>query len=132
MGVVHPGLGLGEGGVELRVTTVRREMFALAEGEDRIFQRAGAVEAPAVPGGGPGRGRFRGRRRGRGLRGGHRTLIFGAQGIRYALVEGLLVFRGMDDDLAGEAVAEGVEGARFLPSGVRGPVWNAWRFRGGL
>jgi hypothetical protein len=60
MGVVHPGLGLGEGGVELRVTIVRREMFALAEGEDRIFQRAGAVEAPAVPGDGLGEVGFEG------------------------------------------------------------------------
>jgi hypothetical protein len=45
---------LGEGGVELGVTTVRREMFALAEGEDGVFQRAGAVEAPAVLGDGLG------------------------------------------------------------------------------
>jgi hypothetical protein len=54
---------------------------------------------------------------------------YGGEGFADAiavLVEGFLVFRGVDDDLAGESVAEGVE-ERFFPSVVRGLV-ESWAF----
>jgi hypothetical protein len=46
--VRDPGAGLGEGGVEFELVGVLRNIFGLAEGEDSVFERAGAVEAPAV------------------------------------------------------------------------------------
>jgi hypothetical protein len=36
MGVRHPGAALGEGSVDFGMTGGIREMFALAEGEDRV------------------------------------------------------------------------------------------------
>jgi hypothetical protein len=55
MGVGHPGAALGEDGVDFGVVAgVLDDMFALAEGEDRIFQGTGAVEAPALLGDGLG------------------------------------------------------------------------------
>ena len=55
MGVDHPGAALGEGGINFGFAGVLTEMFALAEGEDGVFQRTGAVEAPAILGDGLGR-----------------------------------------------------------------------------
>jgi hypothetical protein len=84
---------------------------ALAEGEDRIFQRAGAVETAAVLGGGLGEVELESADGVEGF----------ADGIA-VLPEALLVFRGVDDDLAGEPWRNALRQARFLPSGVRGPV----------
>jgi hypothetical protein len=98
MGVGHPGAGLGEGGVEFRVTGVLRRVFGLAEGEDGVFQGTGVVEAPAALGDGLGEVGF--------------ESAFGGEGFADAVtvfLEGFLVFRGVDDDLASESVAEGVE-----------------------
>jgi hypothetical protein len=132
MSVVHPGLGLGEGGVELRVTTVRREMFALAEGEDGVFQRAGAVEAPAVLGDGLGEVGFGAPSGSRSSRMASRARFWRAQRFRCALVEGLLVFRGVDDDLAGDAVAEGVERGTLFAFGGTGPGGKVGVFAAGV
>jgi hypothetical protein len=106
MGVVHPGATLGDGGVGFGVTGVRKEMFGLAEGEDRVFQGTGAVEAPAVLGDGLGEIDFQS--------------ADGDQSFANTiamLLEGFFVFRGVDDDLAVEYVAEGVEGGTLFSCG---------------
>ena len=107
-GVVHPGAALGEGGVEFGLIGILGDMFALAEREDGVFQGTGAVEAPAVLGDGLGEIDF--------------ESAFGGEGLADSvavLVEGFLVFRSVDDDLAGESVAEGVEGRTLFT--FRGP-----------
>jgi hypothetical protein len=103
VGVGHPGVGLGDGGVEFGVVGVLRGMFGLPEGEDGVFQRAGAVEAPAVLGDGLGEIDF--------------ERAYGSQSFTDAVavfVKSFPVFRGVDDDLAGESVAEGVEGGTLF------------------
>ncbi|HEY6341618.1 MAG TPA: hypothetical protein VIY49_09010 [Bryobacteraceae bacterium] len=111
MGVGYPGAALGEGGVEFGLTGILGDLFALAEGEDRVFQGTGAVEAPAVLGDGLGEIELES------ADGGHSFVDAIA-----VLLEGLLVFRGVDDDLTGESVAEGVERGTLFPLGG---TWTA-------
>ncbi|HEY6331081.1 MAG TPA: hypothetical protein VI756_17255 [Blastocatellia bacterium] len=107
MGVGQPGARLGEGGVEFGATRVLRGIFGLAEGEDGVFQGTGTVEAPAAPGDGLGEIGFEGADGGESF----------ADTIAM-LVERFPVFRGgVDDDLAGESVAEGVEGGTLSSCG---------------
>ena len=79
-----PASGLGSADVGIHLE---------AEGENGIFEGAGAVEAPVVLGDGLGEGGFQ-----------------SAEGFQIfadsftVLLEGRLVFRSLDDDLAGEAV----------------------------
>ena len=96
-GVRDPGAALGEGGIDIRVVGVLGDVVDLAEGEDRVFQGTGAVEAPAVLGDGLGEIDF--------------ESAFGGEGFADAIAvfgEGFLVFPSVDDDLAGESVADGV------------------------
>jgi hypothetical protein len=104
--VVDPGAGLGGGGVGLGATGLFGGIFALVEGEDGVFQGAGAVEAPAVLGDG--------------LSEIELESAGGGEGFADAIAvlrESLLVFRGLKDDLASEAVAEGVEGGTLFAFG---------------
>jgi hypothetical protein len=68
-----------------------------------VFERAGAIEAPVVLGDGLGEVGFEGAEGGE----------FFADGVAVFLERGL-IFRRVDDDLAGEAVAEGVQQRTFL------------------
>ena len=54
-----PGAALGEGGVDFRVGGIGIGVLLKAEGEDRIFEGAGAIEAPVVLGDGLGEVGFR-------------------------------------------------------------------------
>ena len=92
--LVVPGAAQGESGLGFGVGVAAGVGIHLeAEGENGIFAGAGAVEAPVVLGDGLGEGGFQ-----------------SAEGFQIfadsftVLLEGRLVFRSLDDDLAGEAV----------------------------
>ena len=109
-GVAPEGAGLRKGGVDLGVfgddVGVRG---GVAEGEDVVFDGAGAAEAPFVFGDGLGDLRFEG--------------AFGVVGeadVAGEFQEGLAVFFGHGGDLTGEAVTPGVQG---------GPGFSFGRFR---
>jgi len=102
-GLFNPGAALGEGGIDFGVARSGVGVVLKAESEDGVFEGAGAVEAPVVLGDGLGEGGFEG------TDGGERL----PDGVA-VLLEGLPVFLGMDDDLASEAVAEGVERGTFF------------------
>jgi len=93
---------LGEGGVDLGVAGGEVGVVLKAEGEDGVFEGPGSVEAPVILRDGLGEGGFQGAD-------GSERLTNGVA----VLLKGLLV-RSMDDDLAGEAMAEGVEGGTFF------------------
>src|SRR5215467_7630740 len=81
----------------------------MALGENGVFEGAGAVESPFVLGDGFGEIELQGADGGEGFADGFTVFL-----------EGGLVFGGMDDDLAGESVAEGVQGrAPFAFLGAR-------------
>ena len=107
-----PGAAQGQSSFDFGVgVTVGVGMLLKAEGENGIFKSAGAVETPVVLGDGLGEVRFEGANGGE---------LF-ADGVT-VFSEGGLVFRSMDDNLAGEAVAEGVERGSLFAFLVRGPV----------
>jgi len=74
-----------------------------AEGEDGIFEGAGAVESPAVLCDCLGEIGFEGVDRSEGF----------ADGVA-VLLEGCPVFGCVNDDLAGKAVSEGIQGRAFF------------------
>ena len=98
--IAPEGAGGGHGGVDLGVQTFDFGIEGvMAEGEDVIFDGAGAVETPFVFGDGLGDLEFEGTFGLVGFADG------GAEGF-----EGVAVLIGEDGDLAGEAVTPGVEG----------------------
>ena len=112
-GFAAEGLGLGDGGLDFGgVGRVVVGMFVVADTDGVEFDGAGAVEAPVVLGDGDGELGFFG--------------AFGLEGGEHAGFEGLVcaaVVVGEDEELAGEAVAGGVEaGAGFagFGAGARG------------
>ena len=78
-------------------------MLLKAEGEDGIFEGAGAVESPAVLCDCLGEIGFEGVDRSEGF----------ADGVA-VLLEGCPVFGCVNDDLAGKAVSEGIQGRAFF------------------
>jgi hypothetical protein len=98
------GAALSESGLDFGVgVTVGVRMLLKAEGEHGVFEGSGAIEAPLVLRDGLGEIDFEGADWGEGF----------ADSIA-VFSEGGLVFRGMDHDLAGEAVAEGVQRRTFF------------------
>ena len=87
------------------------ELVDGGEVEEIGFYRDDAVEAPGGVGQGLDEIGF----------GGALGMVFVCEGFEVALV-GFEVLGGHDYDLAGESVAEGVEGGRCLPASVLGPV----------
>jgi hypothetical protein len=98
--VSEPGAAFGEGDDCFGVVVARLE-DADVEGEDGVFDGDGALQLPAAVGDGLDDA-------GCELAGGVEVFV----GDAAVFVLGDLVFRGQEVDLAGEAVAECVEGAR--------------------
>ena len=92
-GLSDPSAALSESRIDFGMGGSGTGVRLKAEGEDGVFEGAGAVEAPVVLGDGLGEGGFQ-----------------SAEGFQIfadsftVLLEGRLVFRSVDDDLAGEAV----------------------------
>ena len=104
-----PGLALGERGVEFGSGGIGPAVLPMAESEDGIFEGAGSMEAPFVLGDG--------------LREIELQRADGGESLDdgvTVLLEGLLVFRGEDDELASEAVAEGVQARTSFTFGGTG------------
>jgi membrane protein len=104
----EPDAGLGEGDVDLGVAGGAVGGLADADGVDGAFDGDAAVEGPAVGGDGLDEVGFQAADGGQGL------VDAGA-----VFAVGDLVVGGQDVDLAGEAVAVGVEGARVAVLGVK-------------
>jgi hypothetical protein len=93
-------------------------MLLITAGEDGVFEGPGAVEAPLVLGDGLGEVEFEGADGCEGSADGFAVFL-----------EGGLIFRGVDDDLAGEAVAKGSRKSVFCLRRYAGR-WKVARWRG--
>ena len=110
--VLDAGVGLNHGGAEsgaLNRIDRGRELFELSEREDIEFGLAGAFETPLGGADGVGKHVFDG------AAGGEFGEELGAEGVVSSMV-----LTGEDEELAGEAVADGVEGGSVLAIGGAG------------
>jgi len=101
-GIGGPGDGLGEGGADFGMFGDEFIGAGDADGRGVVIEGGGALETPAVIGDGLDEPGF--------------ESAFGSEGLMEAtamLIVGRLIGRREDEDLAGESVAPGIEGARI-------------------
>ena len=111
LGIGPEDAGLGHGGVDFGVSGVEVAGFhGVAEGDAVVFDGAGAIETPFVFGDGLGDLDFEGS-----------DGAVGVADFAGELIEGAAVFFGHEGDLAGEAVADCVQGGADFALWSYGP-----------